>query len=124
MKTEFERLIEAGIASESAGMADVFYETADAVLEDAMEYIQAVVEDRVLSLRRTTMDAYNYQLSTVEVTSCRETFINLLVMRVDSLNRYCDQLGIEQVYQGGEDKAEYGEFAITLVQQAFSGQAA
>lgn len=120
---EYERMKAAGIVSEkNAALTDAFYEAADAVIENSLEYIQDVVKDEVLKLRRKTMDAYDYRQEKEAADRKRSMTHDLLILRIDALNRMCDKLGVERVYQGSEDRTEYGDFAISLVEQVFGGR--
>lgn len=42
-----------------------------------------------------------------------------LISQVNAVNRLCECVGVEKIYTGGEDRREYGDFAMELVNAIF-----
>lgn len=120
--SEYERLKTLALVGEKTDLAQDVYECADDMISACLDYTQIVVRSEVLRCKRDVMDAAEYRESVQRAEQERRTCHDSLIVRVDLVNRLCEKVGVETVYQGTEARAEYGDFAMRLVEQIFGSR--
>ena len=120
--SEYERLKALALVGEKTDLTQDVYECADDMISACLDYTQVVVQSEVLRCKRGVMDVAEYQESVQRAERERRTCHDSLIVRVNLVNRLCEKVGVETVYQGTEARVEYGDFAMRLVEQIFGSR--
>lgn len=88
------------------------------LLESAINYVRAVVtmEARVqiLSFR---LEPEEYRVAVEQLDQSRRLAHDSFITKLNVVNRICDQLGMEPLYDGPTHRADKGEFAFSIVEE-------
>jgi hypothetical protein len=90
------------------------------MLNNAADYVRAVVVMEVVAAGIVELDPDDFREERESVDRIRSNAHNAFISSVDSVNKICDAHGVPRIYAGGQNRREYGDFAMELVADIFA----
>lgn len=82
-------------------------------------YVQCVIDTEMFRVMRNTLDGQTYRERAQRLDRNRSICHNALIANVNAVNRISERLGVEKVYEGAEERSQYGDYALALVSDVF-----
>lgn len=85
------------------------------------EYVKTVVDMEFnRHYLKEIMDADEYRKEVESLDRARTIVHNDMMAKVNAVNRLCNNINAEAIYEGDEERSHYGDFAQDLVNEIFN----
>lgn len=104
--------------------AGFLYDAVKMTMQHCADYVSSVVNMEVgVSIARfRSNDTREYQETVMSLDSSRHNAHEAAIAGVNMMNRICDTLGAERVYDGPDDRTAIGDFCGHIVNELFEGR--
>ena len=92
------------------------------MLNNAADYVRSVVVMEVVAAKVQDFDVDDYKEMRESTDRTRSNDHNTFIDSVKRVNAICDAHGVPHVYNGSDQRREYGDFAMELVAEIFAGR--
>ena len=89
------------------------------MIHSAIDYVRAVVIMETAASNIEGLDAKEAKENRESADRARTIAHDAFISSVDVVNRLCDKHGLPHIYNGGEHRRDYGDFALRLVDDIF-----
>lgn len=118
--TESEKLCHLFRQIEKCGAdVDDYRDCALEMVAACVAYVQCVIDTEMFRVMRNTLDGQTYRERAQRLDRNRSICHNALIANVNAVNRISERLGVEKVYEGAEERSQYGDYALALVSDVF-----
>ena len=90
------------------------------MLNYAADYVRSVVVMEVVAAKVQDLDDEDYKDMRESTDRTRSNDHNTFIDSVKRVNEICDAHGVPRIYNGSEQRREYGNFAMELVADIFA----
>ena len=95
-------------------------ELIEQMIHNAADYVRAVIIMETAASNITERDLEEAREIRQSTDRARSVAHDAFISSVNVVNRICDAHKIRKLYDGAEDRREYGDFAMRLVSDIFS----
>jgi hypothetical protein len=92
------------------------------MLNNAADYVSSVVVMEVVAAKVQDLDDEDYKDMRESTDRTRSNNHNAFIESVKRVNEICDAHGVARIYNGSDQRREYGDFAMKLVAEVFAGR--
>ena len=92
------------------------------MLNNAADYVRSVIAMEVVAARVTDLDPEDFREERESTDRTRSNDHNAFIESVNRVNEICDAHGVPHIYNGSDQRREYGDFAMELVADIFAGR--
>lgn len=89
------------------------------MIHSAVDYVRAVIVMETAASNIEGLDAEEAKENRESTDRARSMAHDAFISSVDVVNRICDKHGLPHIYNGGEHRRDYGDFALRLVDEIF-----
>ena len=101
---------------------DIECELIEQMIHNAADYVRAVIIMKTAASNIASLDADEAREARQSTDRARTIAHDAFISSVNIVNRICDKYELKRIYTDGEDRRDYGEFALRIVQDIFASR--
>lgn len=94
-------------------------ELIDEMIESAATYVKAVVKMEATALNILGIEGNEFREARTSTDRSRTLSHNGFISLVNAVNRICEKHNVSPIYTGSDERREYGDYAIKIVNDIF-----
>lgn len=96
---------------------DMYLGLLEEMIDYAKDYVDVCSNQSKLSI--IVLDEKEIHKRILDLEEPRSLAHNAFIGSVNAVNRACDRINCERIYEGGNHRLDYAEFAINIVNELF-----
>ena len=101
---------------------DMECELIEQMIHNAADYVRAVIIMETAASNIASLDSDGTREAKQSTDRARTIAHDAFISSVNIVNRICDKHEFRRIYTDGEDRRDYGEFALRIVRDIFASR--